>query len=254
MWDCVRVAGAAATAVTVLALLTACSSGDGTSDTPRPADGERTAPSSATASATAGATSSPPASATAGAAAPRFEWTVRRATRASLGGSWRRGCPVDPSKLRVVRLTHWHFDGTVRDGVIVLHQDVVGRVRDVFATMYERRFPLRSVRPVTDYGSDDDRSMAADNTSAFNCRRAVASGPPTWSRHAYGKAIDVNPVENPYVFRGRVLPPAGKPYVNRRRNRAGMIRKGDPVHEAFSVAGFRWGGTFSDPDYQHFDR
>ena len=120
--------------------------------------------------------------------------------------------------------------------------------------MFRDRFPLRTVRPVTAYGSSDDRSMAADNTSAFNCRRAVASGPPTWSRHAYGMAVDVNPVENPYLFRGRVLPPNGRGYADRSRARAGMIRAGDPVHRAFRKAGFRWGGTFSNPDYQHFDR
>jgi hypothetical protein len=183
-----------------------------------------------------------------------FRWSVRPATAALLGSSWRRGCPVPPSQLRIVRLTHWTFRGTVAEGDLVLHRDVVSRTKPVFATMFRTRFPLRTVRPVTAYGSSDDRSMAADNTSAFNCRRAVASGPPTWSRHAYGKAIDVNPVENPYLFRGRVLPPNGREYADRSRPRAGMIRSGDAVHRAFRTAGFRWGGTFSNPDYQHFDR
>jgi hypothetical protein len=183
-----------------------------------------------------------------------FRWTVRPATAALLGSSWRRGCPVPPSKLRIVRLTYWTFRGTVAEGDLVLNRDVVARTEPVFAAMFRHRFPLRSVRPVTAFGSSDDRSMAADNTSAFNCRRAVAAGPPTWSRHAYGTAIDVNPVENPYLFGGRVLPPNGRPYVDRRRAAPGKIRAGDAVHRAFRKAGYRWGGTFSNPDYQHFDR
>jgi len=184
----------------------------------------------------------------------RFVWRVRPATRAALGSSWRRGCPVPPSQLRVVRVTFWTFDGDVAEGDLVLNRDVVDRARRVFATMYRTRFPMRSVRPVTAFGSSDDRSMAADNTSGFNCRRAVAAGPPTWSNHAYGRAIDVNPVENPYLFQGRVLPPAGRSHTDRRRAAPGKIRRGDAVHRTFRAAGFSWGGDFSNPDYQHFDR
>jgi hypothetical protein len=161
---------------------------------------------------------------------------------------------VPASQLRIVRLTFWTFDGDLAEGDLVLNRDVVDRARRVFATMYRTRFPMRSVRPVTAYGSSDDRSMAADNTSAFNCRRAVAAGPPTWSNHAYGRAIDVNPVENPYLFQGRVLPPNGRAYTDRRRAAPGKIRRGDAVHRAFRAAGFAWGGDFSNPDYQHFDR
>jgi hypothetical protein len=186
--------------------------------------------------------------------AATFVWRSRPATRAALGSSWRPGCPVPPARLRIVHLTYWTFDGDVAEGDLVLHRDVVDRLERVFATMYRTRFPMRSVRPVTAYGSSDDRSMAADNTSAFNCRRAVAAGAPSWSRHAYGKAVDVNPVENPYLFRGEVLPPAGRRYVDRRRAQPGKIRRGDAVHQAFLAAGFRWGGDFSNPDYQHFDR
>jgi hypothetical protein len=161
---------------------------------------------------------------------------------------------VAPAELRIVRLTFWTFDGDLAEGDLVLNRDVVDRAHRVFATMYRTRFPMRSVRPVTAYGSSDDRSMAADNTSAFNCRRAVAAGPPTWSNHAYGRAIDVNPVENPYLFQGHVLPPNGRAFTDRKRAAPGKIRRGDTVHRAFRAAGFAWGGDFSSPDYQHFDR
>jgi D-alanyl-D-alanine carboxypeptidase-like protein len=161
---------------------------------------------------------------------------------------------VSPSALRAVSVRYWGFDGLAHTGVLVLHRDVVARTRPVFATMFERKFRVRSIRPVSAFGADDDASMAADNTSAFNCRRAVAAGPPSWSRHAYGRAIDVNPVENPYLFGDRVLPPAGKRFVRRTTARRGLIRRKDPIRQAFRRAGYRWGGDFSNPDYQHFDR
>ena len=186
---------------------------------------------------------------------PPFRWQVTAATRKGLGASWHPGCPVGPSELRAVGLRYWSFDGRVHDGVLVVHKDLVRRMRAVFATMYQRKFPLRSVLPVDEFPkASDDASMAADNTSAFNCRLAVAAGPPTWSRHAYGRAIDVNPMENPYFFGKRVLPPSGARYRNRSKPVPGMIRKGDPVYAKFIATGFSWGGRFTNPDYQHFER
>jgi D-alanyl-D-alanine carboxypeptidase len=185
---------------------------------------------------------------------PVFRWKVKKVTAAQLGKTWRKGCPVGPSSLRAVSVRYWGFDAKPHTGVLVLHKSVVDRTRPVFATMYKRRFPLRSVRPVSEFGGNDNASMAADNTSAFNCRRAVATGPATWSRHAYGKAIDVNAVENPYLFGKKVLPPAGKKFTGRSRAKPGLIRHADPIYRAFHKAGYRWGGSFSNPDYQHFDR
>jgi hypothetical protein len=187
-------------------------------------------------------------------AEPVFDWTVRKVSARELGKSWRRGCPVPVSALRSVSVEYWGFDRAPHTGVLILHRDVVKRTRRVFATMFERKFALRAVRPVSEFGASDDASMAADNTSAFNCRKAVAAGPASWSRHAYGRAIDVNPVENPYLFGNRVLPPAGKEFTDRDTARRGLIRRGDPIHRAFLDAGYRWGGDFSNPDYQHFDR
>jgi hypothetical protein len=184
-----------------------------------------------------------------------FRWHVAKAARKDLGASWHTGCPVGPADLRVISLRYWSFDGRVHDGVIVVNKSVLRRLRAVFATMYQRKFPLRSVIPVHKFtGASDDASMAADNTSAFNCRLAVAAGPPAWSRHAYGIAIDVNPVENPYFFGKRVLPPAGAKYRDRSKPHPGVIRKGDPIYKKFIATGFHWGGAFSNPDYQHFER
>jgi poly-gamma-glutamate synthesis protein (capsule biosynthesis protein) len=107
------------------------------------------------------------------------------------------------------------------------------------------------MRPVDAYGSDDERSMAADNTSAFNCRRVAGSS--SWSEHARGLAIDINPLENPEIRGGRVLPPAGAAFTDRSRWRRGMIHSEDAVVRAFAAIGWRWGGYWRSPkDYQHF--
>jgi hypothetical protein len=109
------------------------------------------------------------------------------------------------------------------------------------------------MRPIDAYGGNDERSLAADNTAAFNCRYAVASGPKRWSAHAYGFAIDVNPVENPYLLNGRVHPRAGRAYLDRSRVRRGMAVRGGLLVSAFTSVGWQWGGRWTgSPDYQHF--
>ncbi|GIF78101.1 hypothetical protein Asi02nite_76190 [Asanoa siamensis] len=175
-----------------------------------------------------------------------------RVTAAELGKSWRAGCPVGPESLRRVTLTYWGFDDRPHTGVIVVHEDVAADVTTVFRTLFGKRFPIRGLEPVDAYGGSDDASMAADNTSAFNCRNAVASGRPSWSVHAYGKAIDVNPVENPYVFGDKVLPPAGREYLDRSTYRPGMAVKGGVLVKAFAAVGWKWNVGGANPDYQHF--
>ena len=186
------------------------------------------------------------------ASAPPFFSRVDRVTAAELSSSWRPGCPVGPADLRRVRLAHWDFDGDRRLGALVVHRDAVPAVVSVFRRLYAARFPIRRVRPIEAYSGDDDASMAADNTSAFNCRAAVSSGPRRWSQHAYGRAVDVNPVENPYLLGGRVLPPAGARFVDRTPQRPGMAVSGGVLVRAFAAAGWSWGGTWRSPDYQHF--
>lgn len=189
----------------------------------------------------------------AGATAPPFSSSVARVTAAELGASYRPGCPVPPSGLRLLRLSYWGFNGQPHSGSIVIAAAVAGRVTRVFATLYRERFPIRRMLPIARFGGSDTASMAADNTSGFNCRRAVAPGTPGWSAHAYGTAIDVNPVENPYLLEGEVMPPAGASYRTRSPTRAGMATARGVLVAAFAAAGWRWGGRWSgSPDYQHF--
>jgi poly-gamma-glutamate synthesis protein (capsule biosynthesis protein) len=167
--------------------------------------------------------------------------------------SWRPGCPVALDDLRFVTLTYVDLKGRARQGELVVHRRVVRDVRQVFRSLYEARFPIRTMRLVDDFGGDDDASMAADNTSAFNCRRTTAGT--AWSAHAYGRAIDVNPRENPYVRGDVVLPPAGRAYLDRGRDAPGLIAADGPVVAAFSAVGWTWGGTFRGlVDYQHFSQ
>jgi hypothetical protein len=185
--------------------------------------------------------------------APPFEHSVSRVTKTELRHSWRPGCPVAPAQLRRIRLTFWGFDRRAHTGTLVVHASAVGDIVGVFSRLYAARFPIRRMRPIDAYGGSDERSMAADNTSAFNCRYAVASGPKRWSAHAYGQAIDVNPVENPYVQGGRVRPSAGRAYLNRGKVRPGMAVGGGVLVRAFAAVGWSWGGRWSGtPDYQHF--
>ncbi len=179
---------------------------------------------------------------------------IDAATRQRMSGvSWRPGCPVGFADLRLLSVTHWGFDGRVHRGRLVVHREYAAAMVRTMRSLFRLRYPIRQMRLVDAYGADDRRSMDADNTSAFNCR-FVAGSPGVWSEHAYGRAIDVNPIENPYVTdSGYVSPPAGERFAPRSRHAKGMIHGSGPVVAAFAAIGWEWGGNWSWPkDYQHF--
>jgi hypothetical protein len=181
-------------------------------------------------------------------AAPAFTGTVEPVRWSDLRFSYRAGCPVGPSELRTVAVSHWGFDGKPYVGRVVVAKRVAPGVVSVFRTLWRAKFPIRRLQPVSAYRGSDDASMAADNTSAFNCR--FVGGTSRWSMHAYGEAIDVNPVENPYVRGSTVSPPAGRAYLDRANSRPGMAVRGGVLVRAFAAAGWKWGASFGD--YQHF--
>ena len=169
-----------------------------------------------------------------------------------IGSSWRQGCPVPLRKLRLIRLTHWNFHGERAWGKLVVHRRFAADMKRVFSKLFDARFKIRRMHLVDRYDAVDMRSMRHDNTSAFNCRYRNGECC-TWSMHAYGKAIDINPVENPYVGSWGVSPPNGAAYADRSKRRKGMIFDHDRVWWAFHRIGWRWGGTWSGAkDYQHF--
>jgi hypothetical protein len=184
---------------------------------------------------------------------PPFVARIERVTAAELPYSWHSGCPVGPAQLRRVRLRYLGFDGRAHLGQLIVNARVTGDVVSVFRTLYAARFPIRQMRPVDVFHGSDSRSTAADNTSSFNCRFAVAAGPKHWSMHAYGEAIDINTVENPYIQSGRVSPANAKAYADRTNVRPGMAVEGNVLVRAFTRVGWGWGGRWAgSPDYQHF--
>ena len=181
-------------------------------------------------------------------AVPAFTGTVEPVRWADLRFSYRAGCPVGPAALRTVAVSHWGFDGKPRVGRVVVAKVVAPGLVSVFRTLWQARFPIRRLQPVSAFRGSDDASMAANNTSGFNCR--FVGGTSRWSLHAYGEAIDVNPVENPYVRGSTVSPPAGRAYLDRSRLRPGMAVRDGVLVRAFAAAGWKWGASFGD--YQHF--
>jgi hypothetical protein len=176
---------------------------------------------------------------------PRLERRMR-------GKSWHRGCPVPIRRLRLIRVSYHGFDGDRHIGRLVANKNAVEALVRALRSMYRNDFKIRRMRLVDRYDGSDRRSMRADNTSAFNCR--FVSGTTRWSEHAYGKAIDINPVENPYVRSdGTVIPWKGRRYADRSRRAKGMIHARDATVRAFRRVGWGWGGYWSSAkDYQHF--
>ena len=180
-----------------------------------------------------------------------FEATVSPVKWSELRYTYRAGCPVRPVQLRTIRVTYWGFDARAHEGALIVRDRVATDVVKVFRRLYAAKFPIRRMRLMSAYRGSDDASMAADNTSAFNCR--FVKGTTRWSMHAYGEAIDVNTIENPYVQGARVSPPSGRGYVDRSNHRAGMAVEGGVLVRAFDSVGWHWGGRWtSSKDYQHF--
>ena len=188
--------------------------------------------------------------------APRFSAKVTKLNdtqRARMTGvSWQPGCPVSLDDLRLVSLAYYGFDGRVHRGLLIVNRDATTAIVSVFERLYDRRFPIRQMKLVDRFGGSDFASIEADNTSAFNCR--PVAGSTRWSQHAYGRAIDVNPIENPYVYSsGTSSHPASSPYLDRSRHQPGTAYEGGVLVAAFDAAGWGWGGRWSgERDYQHF--
>lgn len=156
--------------------------------------------------------------------------------------------------LRYLTLAHHTFDGGAELGELVVNVSVVDELRTVFQSLWDANYPVMSMRLIDDFDGDDLASVRANNTSAFNCRPVVGGSGSGWSRHAYGVAIDLNPLWNPYVRNGAAVPTESEPWVDRTVVQPGLIGPDDPAVAAFERAGWTWGGRWNSPDYQHFVR
>jgi hypothetical protein len=194
---------------------------------------------------------SPPASTPPAPAGP----AVGPVTATELGASWRPGCPVQPGQLRRVDVNHVGFDGRTHRGRLIVNENLVSQVITIFEQLYRLRYPIEKIRTVDQYpDAADELSMEDNNTSAFNCRDIP--GTARWSQHAYGRAIDLNPLLNPSIdATGAFQPKNATPYLDRSRIDPGLLHSGDPAVHVFTDQGWRWGGDWRSPtDYQHFER
>jgi len=164
-------------------------------------------------------------------------------------------CEISYDDLRYIKLLHYDFEGNIQGGELIVNVLVADEVAEMFYELYQAKYPLASVRLVDDFGEpgDDNLSMAANNTSAFNYR--YVTGSDKLSRHSYGAAIDINPMLNPYIDGDRIVPENGDEYADRSLNLAGMIDHDDLCYQLFTAHGWTWGGDWSgDKDYQHFSK
>ena len=175
------------------------------------------------------------------------------------GNSWRKGCPVSLKDLRYLKLTHIDFNGRDKTGEIIVHKEIAHEVTEIFEALYEIGYPVRKMKLVSDFKGNDWQSIEADNTSAFNCRSATGSK--KWSKHSYGKAIDINPIENPYIARsGRISHNASLKYRKRVHTNLtyadkAVLLKNDKATKIFEKYGWLWGGDWPVvKDYQHFSK
>jgi hypothetical protein len=174
------------------------------------------------------------------------------------GGFWHKGCPVSLSNLRVITVTHRGFDHHNHTGQLIVNKSAASGLVDVFHQLYRLHFPIRHMQISDYYGPKSGRPKDDDVTESFECREAAASPctgnrtTGTFSMHAYGLAVDVNTVENPYVGCGMTHNPNGRPFLNRSKHRPGMVT--GRVVKAFAAIGWGWGGSWSGntKDYQHF--
>jgi len=171
---------------------------------------------------------------------------------------WQSGCPVPLSGLRLLTVDVWGFDGKPYRGQLVVNKRVAPSLEKVFRRLYGLRFPIRDLTLEGNYGSKAERARHFDASGSFECRQAVPSpctggkGTGTWSMHAFGEAVDLNPRENPYVGCGMSRDKTALSYMDRSRLRRGMVTPA--VVGAFASIGWGWGGSWSGStkDYMHF--
>ncbi len=176
------------------------------------------------------------------------------------GDSWRKGCPVALSDLRYIQVSHYDFKGKTQTGELIMHRSVAKEITEIFGELYRIGYPINKMSLVSDFGGSDYNSIEKDNTSAFNCRNVT--GGQKWSKHAYGLAIDINPIENPYLKKGKHSSHTkSRPFEKRtHRNLAkprdiAILLRNDRATQAFLGRGWTWGGDWKYvKDYQHFHK
>ena len=170
------------------------------------------------------------------------------------GVSWKQNNTVKIDDLCYVKVTYWGFDEKTHIGELIVNKEIGKEVTEIFKELYAAKFPIMKMKLIDEYDAIDSKSMADNNTSAF-CYREVDGKPGKLSKHSYGIAIDINPVQNPYVYKDKVSPESGRDYLDRGKLSKGMIVANDVCYKAFTSRGWTWGGNWkNEKDYQHFQK
>jgi hypothetical protein len=169
------------------------------------------------------------------------------------GSSWKKGAPIGINDLSYLTVTYYGFDDKPHLGELIVNKSVASEVLDIFKELYKEKYPINKMKLIDDYEAIDEKSMEDDNSSAF-CYREVTDSTKI-SKHGYGLAIDINPLENPYVKGNIILPDSSKEFLDREKVRKGIIIKEDACYKAFTKRGWSWGGNWASlKDYQHFEK
>lgn len=169
------------------------------------------------------------------------------------GNSFKTGGPVNYSDLALVRVKYINFDDKEMTGEIIVNKKLANDVYEIFQELYEAKYPINKISLIDEYDNSDVLSMEDNNTYSFSVR--AVTGGNKYSNHAYGRAVDINPIQNPYIKNKKIEPESGKNYLNRKNMRKGMIIKGDICYNAFKKRGWSWGGDWKSlKDYQHFEK
>jgi D-alanyl-D-alanine carboxypeptidase len=167
--------------------------------------------------------------------------------------TWRAACPVTLDQLSYVTVSFWGFDGRVHTGELMVDATQAERFVGAFQALFDARYPIEEMRITTPADLDAPPTGDGNNTSAFACRPIAGRGRSSWSSHAYGRAVDINPFMNPYISGDLVLPELATSYLDRTNVRPGMLADGDGVVTSFGNIGWTWGGLWTRPtDYMHF--
>lgn len=167
--------------------------------------------------------------------------------------TWSPECPVGLEDLRYVTVSFWGFDEQHHTGELLVHASAAQDIVTVFERLHEARFPIEELRVTAPHELELEPTGDGNVSAGFVCRASVGSG--SWSQHAYGLAVDINPFHNPYLKGDVVVPELASSYLERERHRPGMIQPGDVVTAAFADIGWKWGGNWrSAKDWMHFSR
>lgn len=173
--------------------------------------------------------------------------------------SYHKGCPVPLSDLRIVNIKYLTFDKTVSYGDLIVHKDVAFEVNEIFQELFKIAYPIYQINPIEKYKADDFQSIEANNTSAYNCRKVEGSN--KYSKHSFGKAIDINPIQNPYIYaNGTSSHKASKQFIKRvdkndKIEYKALLLPDSKAVKIFKKYAWKWGGDWKyTKDYQHFQK